>query len=603
MSRTAKLLIATILSAGVALPALAQDQSQLRPRGEGGTSWSELRSDNAGFRSEDIAKKFEDYVKAIVAARNLNSLAIEATAGADTSSLMSMSWWARPLQGALTSGAAQPQSLTALMDSAVTNSVQLNVFAELPAIRSTGIDEAQGRYQAEFFTEARYRNSNDPTTSLAQTRGSDRLRETDTSLEFGVRTRTRTGAELTIAQRFSDLYSNQIDYNPREQARSRTTLGVVQPLLRESGTQYNNSVERIAELETAAAEQEFARQAESHLLEISRSYWTLYLARAVLLQQQKSADAVTEIVERIQNRKGLDTAPLQLSRARAVLAERNAELVRARNAVRNAEARVKALINAPELTAAGAPELVPGDIPGADFVPAQMAGLVQDAIANRPELRQAFTGYRTALLREGMAANEALPQLDLILEGSMSGGDGDWRWGGAFGDQWEEGAGYQVGVRFAVPLGKDERRARLDRRKIESHQQRLQVQSAIETVLLELEVSGNEYVVAHREMLRRMESLRFANDDQRILRERWQAGLAAATSTATDGIVYLDQLLSSQERVSRAERELVEAQATFQVAASNLSRARGTLLRDLGYKIVKERSQDTNLPVYRLVKG
>ncbi len=593
------------LSGGAALAAVAGatatgiEPATLRVRGDGASGLLGRRSQHAGFDEQSLSSQFETYVRQLAMTRGFTA-SLDEGATNDGSGIKG-DWWNSRVQNALRSNAAVPSSYSGLVDQALNSSLQIGVFSELPAIRSTGIAEAEGRFKAEFFTEARYNDRNEPTTSISQTRGSQRLKESDLSAEFGVRTRLETGAEVTLAQRFSDYSTNQVEYNPREQARSRTVLGVVQPLLREGGTVYNKSVKKIAELETTASIQEFSRQTESHLLEINRTYWTLYLARSVYLQQLKARDAVADIVKSITSREKVDSATLQVNRARASLAERDSELVRAKSAISNTESRLKALINSAELGAMGtASEIVPTDMPNSIRAALSEGELVRDALTHRPEIQQAFIAYRTALLREGMAANESLPQLDLIAEGSFAGRDADWKLGGAFGDAYENSPGYQVGLRLAVPLGKDDRKVRYDRRKIETNQQSLQVRAAVETVMLELEVSANEYGVGHREMVRRAEAMKFAMEDQRVLRERWTAGLAVSQS-GTDGIVYLDQLLNAQERITRAEREFSEAQVTFQVATANLSRARGKLLSDMGLKIIQA-DNDKGLPVFKLVK-
>jgi outer membrane protein TolC len=578
----------------------ADNRYSLRERGAASSTLSARRSSNAGFNSEELSRQFEGYVRQIATLRGFTTtLNDDVTPSSD---LSSVAWWSRAVQASLRSNGSVPQTYAGLVDQALANSLQLGVFAELPAIRSTGIAEAEGRFKPEFFTEARYLNRNEPTTSIAQTRGSERQKETDLSAEFGVRSRLKTGAEVTVSQRLSNYSTNQIVYNPNKQAKSRTVVGVVQPLLRESGTTYNNSVGKIAELETTASLQEFSRQAESHLLEINRTYWTLYLARSVYAQQLKARDAVSDIVKRITSRVNVDGATLQANRAKAALADRESELVRAKSAISNAEARLKALINSPELNNVGsAAEIIPTDMPRFERSDLNEAQLVQDALTSRPEIQQSFIAYRTALLREGLAANESLPQLDLIAEGSFSGRDNNWKLGGSFGDGFNSSPGFQLGVRFAMPLGKDDRKARFDRRKLESNQQSLQVRAAVETVMLELEVSANEYGVAHREMVRRADGVKFAMEDQRVLRERWASGLSASAQSGTEGVVYLDQLLNAQERVTRAEREFSESEVTFQVASSNLSRARGKLLGDLGLKVAQVEN-DKGLPVFKLLK-
>jgi outer membrane protein TolC len=508
-------------------------------------------------------------------------------------------WWVDAATSADAGG--KGMALADLIEAAARSSFQIGNFGTLPAIRETAGDEARGRFAPEVFAEARRSERDEPTSALSQTGGDSRLREEENVGEIGLRAKHVAGGEVTVSQRFSNLRSNIITYDPEFQARSRSTLGLVQPLMRGAGQPYGLAPERIADLESEAARNEFRRQAESHLLEVIRSYWVLYLARSNLAQEQRAAQAVGDLAGRLQSRGAMDAQPLQVSRARAVAAERSAGLVRAENAVRNAEAKLRALVNDPLLTDAGAPRLVPSDRPDRPRGPGDLRALVDSAMANRPEVRSAFLGYRSALLREGMAANERLPQLDMVLEGSTNGGNQ----GGYVFPSAEDGfrsrPSYTAGLRLSVPLGKDERDARHDRRRIETVQQALQARTTVDTVILELEVSANELATASNELTRRQEALRLANDDLKLATERWKAGLGTGAG-GSDGVFYLDLLLSGQDRVTRAELDYAEAQATAMVAVANLARARGTLLADLGYSIGRDGSIPDAQPArYRLI--
>ena len=579
---------ATLACGALAAPLI--DTAQPRPRGE---MTAHLLQESTDSR---LQADLETLVQQEVARRALPVAAPPLAAPHFTNDqIAELTWWAKDAP------AGAPVRLATLLDTAAASSLQIGVFAELPAIRQTSVDEAEGRYAPEAFVEGRYAYRNEPTTSLFQTRGAARLNEKETSAEFGVRDRLRTGAQVTLSERLTNLDTNLIDYIPPQQARSRTVLGVTQPLLREGGTAYNSAITRVARLETDVAASEFARQAESHLLEVVRSYWTLYLGRAVLAQQSRAADAVDAMLGRIEKRAGFDGLALQQNRARAVAAERRAGLVRAESAVRNAEARLRALVNAPGL----AGEMAIGETPVTVFHPAGPRAIAEAALTSRPEIRQGLLAYRSALLREGMAANEKLPQLDLIGEVSINGRRGNFDFGGGFSDATQAPVSYSGGVRFSIPLGSDERKARYARRRIESNQSALQLRATVETVLLEASVAENEYRVAYAEMMHRAQSLQLAREDQRVLGERYASGIGAnggssgGASGLTDGLVYLDRLLDAQTRVADIERELVEAQAMFQVAGAAVARARGTLLADMGYAVTSSRGSD-GLPRFAL---
>lgn len=341
--------------------------------------------------------------------------------------------------------------------------------------------------------------------------------------------------------------------------------------------------------------QEFIRQAEQHLLEIVRAYWTIYRSRSVYLQKRRLAQAAAEVISRLQARSGIDADPVHISRATAAASTRATDLLRARAAIKNAELRLLSLINDPSLDRNRAGELLLGDLPPHHALRFQRRQLLRDAVEYRPELQQAFAQFRAALVREGISQNEALPQLDVILEGNHHSGSNEH----LYPIRGDDGSkiGYAAGFRFSVPIGTDERRARYRRRRIETIQQEQQVRSAIETVALELDVSTNEMLVAEAELGARFKALRHAMEELRTIRDRWSAG-----STANSGLALLTELLDAQERLQRAEEAAVSAEAALAVARENIIRARGGYLEAHNIVIVPEGGR-RDRKIYRLEKG
>lgn len=483
-------------------------------------------------------------------------------------------------------------SLNDALAEAAQYAAQIAVFRELPAIRETAVQEAKGRFKPEVFAEARYEDRDIPTTSLAQTAGDDRLREDDFATEFGIRKRIRTGAEVTLSQRFSTLETNLIEFDPAQQSRSRTVISVRQPLLRDSGLSFNRSLDNIAKLETDVAVQEFRRQSESHLLEVTRAYWNLYLARILVNQETAGLDRLSAVTKRVGGRRSIDAQQLQVTRARAAEAQLKSSLVRSRNAVRNSEARLRALVNSPSIISAQTMEIVPTDLPLTHWKDYSFEQVVEEAVDQRPEVKQAYMQHKASVLRKGVAANEALPQLDVVAEGSLNGREDNFDFGGAFDDANE--ADYLVGVRFSMPIGRDERKARHKRRRLEELQQRRQVETTLTTVQLEAEVSLNEYAVAFEEFQQRKEAVDLASQDLKILEERWKRGVGV------NGVVFLDMLIDANTRLLNAQKDFAQALVTFKYAEANLDRARGRFLKERGFSIARA-VDDDGTPAYSLV--
>ncbi|BDG73591.1 TolC family protein [Roseomonas fluvialis] len=487
-------------------------------------------------------------------------------------------WWAAQSTQAIGEpGTPIRMSLAFVYDSALINSAQIRVFGDLPAIRETLPREVEGRYTPRIYGEGRAEEINDPTRSPANTRGNARLVQREQAVEFGIRQRTITGGEYTIGQRFWNISSNSTDYQPGQQTRARTFISVVQPLLRDSGAAYTRSLHEVARLDATVAQAEFRRQTESHLLDVARAYWTLHLARAANLQKERAATNVRGLVGQLEGRSQLDADPLLISRAQSALLIREAELLRARASIRNAEARVRGLVNDPRFEQAGAGELIPVDLPLIAHEPLPLQTVLERAVAFRPEVQQLFLQHRAAVLREGQGQIEALPRLDVILEGN---------YGGAAPNTWEGGEAWRdtrrntnnpgglFGLRLEIPLGSDALRAQADRRRLETRQVESQGRATLATIIAEAEITLNEYNVAYRELAARAAVLRATARDYGIEDERWRQGVAGGRGEGAANA--LERLLSAQDRLTDAEEALTVAQVTFTLSFLALQRVQGT---------------------------
>ena len=438
--------------------------------------------------------------------------------------------------------------------------------------------------------------------STLQTGGPDRFEEESVTAEVGIAKRLRTGGDVTLSQRVEYVDNNSVFFVPNPQTRARLVVGLVQPLLKGAGVGYNTGIIEIAKIDDAVARQEMLRQVESHLSEVSRAYWNLYLSRSVLRQQRKLADETQEIVGRLDARGQIDTSGRLMLRARSELSRRRSELVRAESAVRNAEDRLRTLLNDPELFTEAGAELVPSDGARTEPPEVDMEAVVAAATRNRPEVRQAMAQLDAAGIREALARNEALPRLDVVAEASVAGLEGT-ELGGPLGEQFTEGGvSFSVGARFEVPIGEGPDQARYKRRRIERLQQMNQLNTTLDTIKLEAMVSGREVQTAHRDLVARRQSLADAREDYRLLSTRFEQGLGDRGDAT--GVSFLEFLLDAQERVSVAEREYAESVATYNVSLVNLERAQGSLLRysDVGAGPVIDEEARDGLPEMRLEK-
>ncbi|MBR0649617.1 TolC family protein [Roseomonas terrae] len=541
--------------------------------------WINDRTNNAIMNVDQITARYRDQISAEMARINRRPAPMATPTRAELQAMRTTDrWWVQRVATADGPQSGRPLrlSLAYLYDSAIINSAQIRVFGDLPAIRETLEAEVAGRYVPRAYGEGRAETINDPTRNPANTNGSQRLIQREQAAELGIRQRTITGGEITIGQRFWNVSSNSTDYAPNNQSRGRTFISVVQPLLRDSGVAYTRSLHEVARLDARVAEAEFRRQTESHLLDISRAYWGLYLARAVHLQRQRAVGTIRGLVGQIEGRAELGADPLLASRSRSALALREADLLRSEAAIRNAEARIRGLVNDPRFEGADAGTMLPIDATLVAYEPIPLQTVLERAVALRPEVQQVFLQHRAAVLREGQGQIEALPRFDVILEGNYGGRAADtWQWGQAWQDtrrNTDQPGGF-FGLRIEIPLGTDDLRARADRRRLETRQIENQGRATLATIIAEAEVTLNEYNVAYREMAARAGAVRAAGRDLSVETDRWQQGVAGTGEGAANA---LERLLSAQERLTDAEERFAAAEVTFTIAFLALQRVQGT---------------------------
>lgn len=541
--------------------------------------WISDRTNNAIMNVDGLAMRFREQINAEIAQVNRRPAAVPAPTRAELEAMRAANrWWVQRIVTPIDNeGTPIRASLAFLYDSAIINSAQIRVFGDLPAIRETLEREVRGRYVPRAYGEGRYEEINDPTRSLANTRGSERLLQREQAVEFGVRQRTVTNGEVLIGQRFLNVSTNSTDYAPGNQSRARSFITIVQPLLRDSGVNYSRSLHEVARIDASVAQSDFRRQTESHLLDVARAYWGLYLARAVHHQRMRAATMARELVTQIEGRSELDADTLLLSRTRSAVALREGDLLRSFAAIRNAEARVRGLVNDPRFERAGIGEVLPVDTPLTVYEPISLQTVLERAVALRPEIQQIFLQHRAAVLREGQAQIEALPRLDMVLEGNYGGRSMDtWGWGNAWTDTTRntDRLGGVAGLRLEVPLATDDLKVRLDRRRLETRQTESRGRATLATVIAEAEISLNEYNVAYREMAVRAGSMRAAANDLTIETERWRQGVAGGRGEGAANA--LERLLAAQDRLTDAEERLVAAEVGFSLAFLSLQRVQGT---------------------------
>lgn len=486
-------------------------------------------------------------------------------------------WWDEVINKPMrASSSTHVVNVESLILSAIEYSPQVTALRIDPIVRETQILEEAAEFDWQSFIETKYDDANDPigntlTTGDNSTRFSDR----NVTGRMGVEKRMAQGGQLDVSQKFGYQDNNSTFLTPTQQGTSRLELNFTQPLLRGAGQTYNESRTVLAMLDHRISEDELQGNLQDHLLDVYTTYWNLYRARAVRLQKERLLRRAIDVEQKLAARQGIDSVRRQVLRARAAIASRRSEIARADMEVRNAESRLRLLVNSPELRQSTIVELLPSESPMSNYLTVSMRGSVETALQNRPDIRRAIGMMKETAVRLEVSKNELLPKLDFMVGTYVAGLRGQGEVDTAWVDQFRNGRpGYSVGLMLQYPLGNRAAKARYARREWEMARTLKEFEASVESSLTEVELAVREYETSYQEMLARFQSMIASDTEANYLLERWR--LLPGNDQTTSFL--LEDLLDAQQRVAMEEQGFVEAQVAYVLSIVQLKRASGILL-------------------------
>lgn len=502
-------------------------------------------------------------------------------------------WWRKTIVESLDPKAERIETdLALLLQMAMEHSAKISVARHLSEIRQTSVTEALADFDWTSFVDSNWKDASDPVGSSLTVGGTgSRFRDHHLTVDAGLKRKLQSGGTIDLTQKIGHQDTNSNFFIPANQATSRIVLGFTQPLLQGNGRQYNTSLITIANIDVDSANEEFRRQLQTHLMEVTRGYWSLYLERASLAQKIRLYRRTREIHDQIKARLKIDAQRSQYAAVSAALESRRSDLIRAIASVKNAETKIRSLVNLEQWHRPDMLEFIPVEHPTTLELKSSLPDEIETAFANRPEIRSALNSIHSASIRLDLAQNEILPKLNLVMQTYVAGLRGNSDLGNAFLDQFRVGEpGYSIGLQYEMALGRRAARARATRRELEISQLQEEYRNTLELVRAEVEVAYRELNTSYRELIAKNRAREAAEQEAKTLEVRWRNQVDRVAAGLT-----LESLLQSQQRVSQAEFEFSKAQLTYNLAMINLRHATGTLLaierfRDLPGDAVKTES-------------
>jgi len=489
-----------------------------------------------------------------------------------------VAWWDPMVrQSAGLASGTFPVEVATLVQQALAHSPHVQVLQADPEVQYTIVHQEEAAFDWRTFLDAKYSDLNDPVGNTLTT-GNSASRFADNRVHSisGIRRRTESGGEFQIGQAIGHQYNNSIFLQPNAQSTTRLELSFRQPLLSKAGKVYNQNQIVLAGIRSNVANDETLQELQTHLFSVAEAYWSLYRARAEFFQRQKLLASAQRVLQTLEGRNQVDTIPRQILRARAAVARAESRMQRAVTEIRNAESRLRLLVNDPSMLNSGPLEFTPSESPASMPSPTGLRETLETALVNRPDISRAIRQMRASSVRIGVSKSELLPRLDFLVTSYVAGLQGDDQIGGSLVDQFSSGRpGYTFGLEFEVPLGNRAAKARMEQRQWELRRAISAFRVTVETSLTEVEISNREVDTAYREMLGKYQAMVAAQNEVAWLQDRFNVLPMIDDST----MLLLGDLLDGYERIADEESAFVTAQTSYALSIIQLRRATGTLMR------------------------
>lgn len=479
---------------------------------------------------------------------------------------------------------------------AAANSFTVRVASYQPGIDEARTIEAKAKFDPVFFNQFQFQHTDviqpsvqDPT--INNPIGSP-IRFGTLSEQFGLKKSTETGADLQISYDYT-YTDRQLPpalaqpglINPFHN--NELTLKITQPLLQNFGAVANYARIAIARNTQGVSLLDFRLALEKQMADVEETYWQLVQAerdvaiREELLQRAKATQSL------VNSRKGQDATDIDVAQSAAAVAQRQQDLPTARATVEKLSNRLKRLINDPTMSVVTGPVVLAADAPIEEPIQLDPQEVLSTALDYRAELAQQRLKIDSAFVTQQAAKNNELPTLNFQGQFGVQ-GDGA-TFGGAFRSQGDANLlNYSIGFELDIPIGFREakaiyRRTQLARlQAIEQYKEiQAQIENEVKDALTDIHANWQEIETARQARLA-------AQRELELLEDRIQnKGLTISPSITQTRLQY-------QSDVADRERAEIDAIAKYNIALSQLERAKGTLLRYNNVSLLEEAPNATS---------
>jgi outer membrane protein len=303
-------------------------------------------------------------------------------------------------------------SLSEAIAIALAGDVDLDVSVYGAEAGRAGMLQASGIFDPLVAADAKINDQQSPQASSLSGAAVTRARTTD--WDASVNQLVPTGGTFTLGWNNEKTNTNSAFFFVNPRYSSNAFLQLQHPLLRNFGIDTTTRGIRLARNTRNADEESFVQNVQATVNAVEQAYWDLVYARSNLRVKEQSLGLARELfrITKIKIDVG-SQAPIDIVQTESGVAQRELDIITARQQIGDAEDRLKRLLN---FAAAGRwnDGIVPTDEVRVEPVRIDLEAGVAQALHDRPEVHAALFSSANARIQYDFAKNQTLPQLDLL---------------------------------------------------------------------------------------------------------------------------------------------------------------------------------------------
>lgn len=478
--------------------------------------------------------------------------------------------------GADLAGEAPKQVLIGLqqaISTAVRNNLGIQGSRLEQAVSQADIVRAEAAFDAVLFANSAFNRLDQSTVIFAPPGeivptvfGNDSKAWT---VSTGIQQPLVTGGAVTLSTNWEwQRFYPQAFYFPNASWNNNVQLGFTQPLLQGFGSDVNMAQIRLARNADRKSMQALRERMLTLVAQTEAAYWQLVLARQSLTIRLWLVESGVEVRDVLAKRRQFDTTLAEYADSVAVVENRKSEVIRARRDVQQAVDRLKVLMNDPSLPIGDETTIVPTDLMVEQPLQASLRDAIATAIQQSPTVARSLLDIDDASIREVVADNGRLPQLNLNAQTQWNGLDR------TYGGSWDQiGQGqfvdYLIGLSFSQAIGNRYGEATYRRSRLERSQAVIGYRSAVQDSVLQVKEALRN-VVTNYQLIGQTRAFRMAQA------ENLRALLVTEQTIASLTPEFLNLKFQRQDGLAGAQLQESTALVDYNSAIAELYRAMGT---------------------------